>query len=379
MRDLAIVGGGPVGMALTLAACARGLDAVVLEARAPSDRSDPRLFALSYGSRLILERLNAWTTLTPAHPIRKVHVSQRGGFGTTVLEAEALELPALGYVVAQRDLMHALSLALSRHGVARMFGARVTDIRDDREAASVHYEYDGGPAHLSARVVAQADGRVSGTGPTRARDYGQRAIVAEVRLQRIASETAYERFTPEGPIALLPLGDRHGLIWTVSERTADAILALDDASFELRLAQAVGERFGEPSVLSARVAFPLVMRFATALTRRRVVLVGNAAQTLHPVAGQGFNLGLRDAFELAQELGLARERGRDLTAGLERYRARRRFDRVGASIFTDTLVRLFTSGDPLLTAARGLGLSALDACPQAKNFLMRRMIFGAPT
>jgi len=377
---MAIIGGGPVGLAAALAAAIQGIASVVLDAREDDDAStDPRVFALSHGARLILERLGAWHAVAQAHPIRCVHVSQRGSIGQTTLAAADLGLTALGYVVAHADLMQALKGRAADMAVERLSGVRVEAFEERSADAVLTVEAAGATREIAARVVVQADGGPSRAARARAieRTYGQCALIAQVRASQARHDWAYERFTPAGPIALLPLGEEHALVWTVGESEAGQLLGLNEAQFERALADSYGERIGAVRLTGVRMTFPLRMRFAHRITGRRLVLIGNAAQTLHPVAGQGFNLGLRDAFELAHCLGACAREGRDMFEGLDRYRSRRRVDRAGGTFFTDFLVRAFSNDDPLLRAARGTGLVLLDALDPLKKFLMRRMIYGS--
>ena len=379
MHDVAIIGGGPVGLSAALAASVHGMQAVVLEAQADPGGRDARVFALSHGARLILERLGAWEGIGTASPIRSVHVSQRGRFGHTVLRAEELGLEALGYVVAEEELVRALRARGAQVSIDFIAGAEVQAVASGAEAASVSYEQAGGEATLCARIVAQADGGagLAAPGRTTAHDYGQCALTALVECPRIDADTACERFTGKGPVALLPFGGRHALIWTVPRAEAAALMAMSDEAFVHALVEGYGARIGEVRLASARACFALQLRFAHRIAGSRHVLIGNAAQTLHPVAGQGFNLGLRDAFELARALAHEHRRGHDLLTGLQRFRASRRLDRTGGTLFTDFLVRIFSNDDPVLGAARSVGLFLLDASGPAKRFLMRRMIFGS--
>jgi 2-octaprenyl-6-methoxyphenol hydroxylase len=380
MHDVVIIGGGPVGLSAALAGRRAGLDVLVLEAKAESIGKDPRVFALSYGARLILERLGVWEQVAAACPIRVVHVSQRGHFGRTTLDAKDLGVEALGYVVAYADLVQALRSRIAASGVPIVSGAHVDAVETQADAALVHYEQDRAQRVLGARVVAQADGGANLFREVRSteRDYRQCALTAEVRCERASPDHAYERFTGRGPIALLPLASGHALIWTVPADQAEHLLALPPHEFEAALMQAYGERIGAVRLRGPRASFKLVLRYAHRIASDRHVLIGNAAQTLHPVAGQGFNIGLRDAFELAEALAMHRSADADLLAGLKRYRASRRFDRAGGTLFTDVLVRGFSNDDPLLARGRGLGLFLLDASGAPKRFLMRRMIFGSP-
>lgn len=381
MHDIAIIGGGPVGLSAALAARNAGLDPVVFEARSEPVSKDPRVFALSYGARLILERLGVWECLSAGHPIRTVHVSQKGRFGHTVLTAGELGIEALGYVATYAHLVDALQSRIRASGIRVVSGARVERIESRSECAEISYEQERVQQCAEARVVAQADGGANLFREHRSteRDYRQCAVIAEVACQRGGIDHAYERFTGHGPIALLPLGGTHALIWTVPAAQAERVVGLDAAAFTAELEQAYGERIGHIELRGPRFSFPLVLRYAHGLTSDRHVLIGNAAQTLHPVAGQGFNLGIRDAYELAEALArTAASGGRDLVEALRHYRASRRLDRAGGTFFTDLLVRGFSNDDPVLGGARSLGLFLLDASGAPKRFLMRRMIFGTP-
>lgn len=376
MHDLIVAGGGPVGLCAALAAHARGLDVAVLEKRPELASRDPRVFALSYGARLILDRLGVWERIAHAYPIRVIEVSQRDRFGRTVLSASELAIDALGYVVAYAGLIEALTTAVTHIGIRCYEGARLIDATTEGQHALARFEHADDTASVPAGVIAVADGGVceDDRAKTHVRGYGQCAIVADVHASRARIDHAYERFTARGPIALLPAGTHHALIWTVPESEAEGLLALDDDAFQIALTKAYGERIGEAGLRGPRAAFPLALRFTRNITNARTVLIGNAAQTLHPVAGQGFNLGLRDAYELALALG---ERGQNPLEGLTRYRASRRLDRTAGTLFTDFLVRAFSNDLPLFGAARGAGLALFDAISPLKKILMRRMIFGA--
>ncbi len=380
MRELAIVGGGPVGMSAALAAARNGIDTIILEAQAVSETGDARVLALSYGTRLILERLGVWPYLSATQPIRTVHVSEYGAFGATTLVSDALGLPALGYVVAQTDLVQALRRRVINMGIECVTGARVRDVVQSGESAALRYEFDGATHMLEVSAVAAAEGGAAlapGASVTE-REYGQHALICTLKAERAANDWAYERFTALGPIALLPLGEAHALIWTVPAADASALLMLADTEFELALTERYGSRIGAVRLQGPRASFALKLRFARNITSERLVLVGNSAQTLHPVAGQGFNLGLRDAYELAAALGYSLRHGRSLLEGIRRYRSTRRLDRVGGTLFTDLLVRAFCNDNPIIALARSAALAGLDACEPAKKFLMHRMIFGAP-
>jgi 2-octaprenyl-6-methoxyphenol hydroxylase len=375
--DVLVVGGGPVGATLTLALRGTGLAVGLLEARAPHAAGDRRPIALSHGSRLILDRLGVWEQLAPATPILSIHVSQRGGFGRVGLDAREARLPALGYVVDYGQLAAAFARALEAGGGAQPIRATASALEAGTAAAVVRFAVGGDTGDASARLLAVADGGVLPVAPVRTRDYGQAAVTARVTCGAPHQNVAYERFTPEGPLAILPDGEAVALVWTTTPEHAQQLCGLTDTDFLAQLQENFGNRLGTFNGASSRAWYPLALKVATPVAEPRTVVLGNAAQTLHPVAGQGLNLGLRDAWELATmlrncdpaEIGGPRQ--------IQAYAARRRLDRSGGILFTDALVRLFSNEFTPLRLARGLGLAVLGAVPPVKDFVVRRMTFGA--
>lgn len=375
--DVVIIGGGPVGAALARALADAGIAPVLLEARiAPV--ADRRPLALSYGSRLILERLGAWRGLETAAPMEAIHVSQSGGFGRAVLTAREAGLPALGYVVDYSRLLGVLTHALDGRDVRREQGVRVIGVRASGGGAAVDVESQGTQRSLQARLVVLADGgALPGAAPPRGGDYGQVAVAANVCSELPHRQVAFERFTREGPLALLPFGAEVAVVWTTSPERGQLLCDAPGDQFCAELRRAFGGRLGEFSRATPRACFPLALRFAARTPLSATVLVGNAAQTLHPVAGQGFNLGLRDAWELADEIRRCDPAALGGAAMLASYRRRRRLDRSGGIGFTDALVRLFSNDVAPLRLARGVGLTVLGCMPPARDFVARRMIFGS--
>lgn len=378
-HDVLIVGGGPVGLALGLALAGSGLDLAIADARpAQAATADPRILALSHGSRLTLERLGVWAALsssTPPTPITTIHVSQQGGLGRTRLQARDYGVPALGYVLPAGDLARALGAAVAARGIPVLAESPVTDLAPGAEdviaaLAGTH----AGPR--SARLVACAEGSVGPDATIVAtRDYQQHALITLATPAQGHSQTAWERFTPGGPVALLPCGSRYAVVHTTTPADAEALLALDDAAYLDRLAEHFAGRL-HFSAAEPRLRFPLGLRYRQAPVGQRTVWLGNAAQTLHPVAGQGFNLALRDVWALASLLQRHPGDPGDPTL-LARYGQARRLDRRGTIGFTDGLVRLFSNDNPLLHHARGAGLLALDIFPPLRHFVAKRMMFGA--
>ncbi|MCG6933347.1 MAG: FAD-dependent oxidoreductase [Gallionella sp.] len=379
--DVAIIGGGPVGAALALALRDSRLKVCVLEARpAGSASKDARALALSYGSRLVLSRLGVWDALREVSAIRTIHISQKQSFGRAVLKAEELNVPDLGYVLPYPVLQDALTAALQHSGVAPIYGASVTALTSDADHAAIGYRQDGVEHTLQTRIAVVADGGklLVQQFPPKVRDYGQSALITHITCSAPRANTAFERFTPQGPLALLPFKEGYELVWTAPHQTAQDMLAWDDAKFLHELHQHFGDRVGEFLTVSRRSCFPLGLRRAPQQTpMQHVVLLGNAAQTLHPVAGQGFNMGLRDAWELSQEILDARPEELGTEKMLAAYRSDRRTDREAGIRFTDGLVRLFSNDLPLISAGRAAALTALDCLPFAKKFVAKRMMFGA--
>ena len=378
--DVAVIGAGPVGAAAALELGAAGLRVLLLEAReALASPRDNRPLALSYGSRLILERLGLASAIASATPIERIHVSHCGRFGRTLLTAAETGVPALGYVLDYSRLAAALDAAVAdaeqRGSVVTVRGARVVSIAHEPASAHITFETARGPADSFAAVVAVADGGAEAAGvDVRVVQYGQSALAARVTIDRPHDYTAYERFTSEGPLALLPYGSGYALVWVASPERAARLCDLPAADFLAELRDTFGERVGRFISVEQRAVHPVALRIAERTTSGRAALIGNSAQALHPVAGQGLNLGLRDAWELAREI---RKRGPHDPALLQAYAARRRIDRAGGIAFTHALVKIFSTDSLLLGFARGIGLTLLDNLPPAKDFLIRRMIFGS--
>lgn len=353
---VAIVGGGPAGLALALALAQKGIQSTIFEARArASVRNDRRVLALSDGARQILDWVGVWHRL-PKTPIETIHVSQRGGFGRTLLQARELDMEALGWVVAASDLIAALDQAATARNIAYFDGHRVT------AADTAAYA-----------LTAFAEGQVTpGSGSTR--DYGQHAVLCNVEVATPHRNVAWERFTGDGPLALLPLGEQYSVVLTCADSIVEEVKALDDPAFLSMLQTRFGSRHRFVAA-TPRLAYPLGLRYRPNPMAARQVWLGNAAQTLHPVAGQGFNLALRDIWELATALGAAADPGAaDVLAA---YVRGRQADRRGAIGFTDLLIHGFATDFPPLRQVRGAGLLALDLLPSLRSFVARRMIFGA--
>ena len=368
--DILIIGAGPVGMTLNLALAAGGQKSLLVDRRPQqSPQNDPRALALSYGARQLLEQINAW----PAHaatPIATIHISQKDGFGRTLIDRTEHALPALGYVVRYRDLATALAAQLSAD--ARLDAVEILDITSTEEHLTISLRHAGALRRLQTKLLIHAEGTQEDDPAVKVSDYHQHAVIVEITPQPGHQNRAWERFTPDGPLALLPLGNEYSVVFTLPPAKADAVMAMDDAAFTAALQSQFGTRmsFANPG---PRSRFPLFLRMREKLVQGNEVWIGNTAQTLHPVSGQGFNLGIRDAWQLAEIL---LKNGVDHSS-LAAYAASRRLDRQGSAFFTDQIVRAFSNDFGPLKLVRGLGLLALDICPPARNFVAKRMIWGA--
>ncbi len=382
--DVIIAGGGLVGASLATALAAQGLRVTIVEAvpygAAAHPGFDDRVIALAYGSMRILDGLGLWPELAAeATPIRHIHISDRGHFGGARLTAREEGVPALGYVVAARSMGNALERALGAGHVRVLAPALVVAVTPGEDAVEVTVESGDEEVRLRAALLVAADGGEStvraavGIG-ARTRDYGQSAVITNVLSDRPHQDRAFERFTDTGPLALLPMTDnRYSMVWTVAHRQVEDLLALSDAGFLAALQERFGMRAGRFVRSGSRAVYPLRLIRARQQVAARAVVIGNAAHTLHPVAGQGFNLGLRDAAALAETVVDARRRGADPGSPevLRAYARWRGMDQNRATLLTDGLVRLFSHPFAPLALARNMGLVTLDLVPALKHGLAR--------
>ena len=382
--DVAIVGGGMVGASLGVALAPLKLRVALIEAiphnAAAQPSFDERTTALSNGSRRILETLGVWPELDAlATPIAKIHVSDQGRFGFARIDAREQGLSAMGYVVPNRALGSVLWSRLSGAGLKVLCPAAVSQITATDEVVKIVVSEAGAKSAIDAKLVVAADGAESAVRSAfgiaaQVRDYGQTAVITTVLPQRFHDNVAYERFTPEGPLALLPLdGGRCTLVLTLRKDAAQSALAWSDQEFLAELQRRFGFRLGRFLKVGRRVPYPLSLTQSERTSAPRCAIIGNAAQGLHPVAGMGFNLGLRDVASLAELIAENARSGADpgqLTL-LREYDAWRRADRGGVISFTDGLVRLFSNPLSSVRRLRDLGLLAFDLLPPAKSALSR--------
>jgi 2-octaprenyl-6-methoxyphenol hydroxylase len=390
--DVAIVGGGMVGATLGVALAPLNLRVALIEAIPHNAASQPsfdeRTTALSNGSRKILETLGVWTGLSAqATAIAKIHVSDQGRFGFARIDAAEQGLKALGYVVANRALGNALWSRLEEsRGLTVFCPAQVSKVTAHEQAVSIEIAQQGAktggaaqPTTIDAKLIVAADGAQSAVRgafgiEADVRDYEQTAVITTVLPQRFHDNVAYERFTPSGPLALLPLdGGRCTLVLTLTKDLAQAALAWSDEEFLAEVQRRFGFRLGRFLKVGRRTPYPLSLTQAARTSAPRCAIIGNAAQGLHPVAGMGFNLGLRDVASLAELI--AERAGKDADAGsrelLAEYDAWRSADRGGVIGFTDGLVRIFSNPLSSVRGLRNLGLLVFDLLPPAKVALSR--------
>jgi 2-octaprenyl-6-methoxyphenol hydroxylase len=390
--DVAIIGGGMVGASLAVALAGSGVSTMLVEgvphaAHAPGSKAQPsfddRTTALGNASRRIFQTLGVWERLAPeAAAIRTIHVSDAGRFGFARLSAVEQGIEAFGYVVPNRAIGAALWDKLQD---ATDILLRVPARPDQVQITDTGIRFALGTQSVSARLAVAADGahsvlRAAAGIEADVEDYDQIAIVANVAADRPHDGTAYERFTQSGPLAVLPLHDgSYGVIWSCNPARATEVLAFDDATYLRELQERFGWRAGRFVRAGVRASYPLKLTRAAATVAARTVLIGNAAQALHPVAGQGFNLGLRDAAMLAEVVAGARG---DVGSPelLHRFAAWREGDRRAVVRFTDGLVKMFGDTRPAVGVLRNLGLLLFDLSPPAKSALARVSAgFAGPT
>jgi len=390
--DIAIIGGGLAGASLVAALQGYPLRIAVIETT-PFDAKDSpsfdaRTVALSYSSKMIFSALGLWDAMEQkgVTPIERIHISDRKHSGIAHLDCREQRVDALGYVADIRVLGQVLGQnMLACKAVDYLCPAKLKSVDFKTDLADVHYEQDGEPRCLSARLVVAADGgqslvRQQSGIKTWQSQYGQTAIITNVLMDRPHGRLAYERFTDTGPMALLPTTQPehpeslYALVWTVADKQRDEILSLSDDAFLARLQTRFGLRAGRFIKTGQRHAYPLGVMLAREHVRPRLAIIGNAAHTMHPVAGQGFNLGLRDVSSLAQIIVDATKAQRDIGSidVLQGYAKWRRQDHLLTMGFTDALVRVFSSHFLPMVVARNIGLLTLDIMPPLKKQIARQ-------
>lgn len=387
--DLIIIGGGMVGASLAISLAEQDLRIAIIES-APLRRDaastppnyDDRAIALSFGSRRIFDGMGLWKDIAPqSTAIQHIHVSDQGHFGFTRLDSKQEKVDALGYVATARQLGAVLMDKLQQcDNLTIISPSTLSELKlGDDHATAIITRNGKAPASLTSKLIVAADGGNSHVRRqldirTKDQDYGQTAIVANITPAKPHQNVAYERFTRNGPLALLPMPDnRCSLVWTREHGDAQRIMALNDDDFLTELQPCFGKRLGRFIKVGKRHSYPLHLIQAQEQVRNRLVLIGNAAHTLHPIAGQGFNLGLRDVATLAQTITEAQHADHDIgaTTVLEAYAQWRERDHRQVIGFTNTLVHTFSNHFPPLALARNLGLVATDVVPPLKHLLAR--------
>lgn len=389
--DLIIVGGGMVGASLAISLAKQPLRIALIEAAPLSHQNenelappnyDDRAIALSFGARRIFEGMGIWENIAPqTTAINHIHVSDQGRFGFTRLDAKQEKVDALGYVATARQLGTTLINQLHQcRNLTIMSPATLTDLAFDTEKVTANVTHaDDSTQTITSKLIVAADGGNSAVRrqldiSTDDRDYHQTAIIANITPEKPHQHIAYERFTRNGPLALLPMPDnRCSLVWTHTPDEADQILQLSDEDFLAELQPCFGKRLGRFLKVGKRHSYPLQLIRAQEQVREQLALIGNAAHTLHPIAGQGFNLGLRDVATLAQTIVDAHNAETDIgsLATLNTYADWRQRDHKQVIGFTNTLVNTFSNQLPPLAFARNLGLIAADIIPPVKHSLAR--------
>lgn len=382
--DLIIVGGGLAGNCLALALKDTGLRCAIIEANTPEQlQNSPagdRALALAAGTVQQLEQMGVWQDIShAATAIKNIHISDRGHFGKTRLSAEKEQVAALGYVITARDLeTHAAQLVAVSNTV-QICPARVVELNSTDDSIQVCVQQGDETVTLTAQLLVGADGGQSSIRKLlniaqQITEYQQTALVTTVSSTLAHQNTAFERFTNSGPLAVLPMANKQSsVVWTRTTDDAKKLMQTSDAEFLAELQNCFGYKLGKLSLCAPRRSFPLVLIRAEKMIAERAVIIGNAVHQLHPVAGQGFNLGLRDVVQLAEMLIKQHHTDKDLGAEdfLTGYAATRQKDHDRVIGFTNNVVRIFSNDWLPLVAARNLGLTVLDHIPKAKSLLSR--------
>ncbi len=379
-KPIAIIGGGPVGLVLALSLQKNAIPVTVLEALPQGGGyQDGRALALSDGTRQVLMQLGVWQVLAEkATAINTIHISQQKGFGRSILRAEEQGIPALGYVVSYGDLMRALDAQAQVTQLSVVYQAPVNNLGMQADGVELTVAQE---KVMQTPLAVIADGGRSlnaVAGVTReVKEYGHDALVGKVVCEQPHNNIAYERFTPKGPMALLPNGARDfSLVWTGEKAYVDGLLALDEPAFLAQLHEAFGDRVGKFLQVSKRMSFPLKLAKLSQATPAHLVVIGNAAQTMHPVAGQGFNVGIRDAWDLAKLIQATPVAQWGTNQMLSAFKQSRAKDTERGLLFTDALVNVFSNDLVGVGMLRGLGLGMLSAMPMARRFLVNKMSYG---
>lgn len=382
--DLLIVGGGLAGNCLALALKDTGLKIAIVEANTREQLHDStagdRALALAAGTVKMLEALGIWQGIgQAATAIKSIHISDQGHFGKVRLSAQKENVEALGYIITARDIEAHVAGLVSDAGIELLCPARLVGLMAGNNTVNVSLKRGDEPLNISAKLLVGADGGNSSVRKLleiaqHTTEYGQTGLVTTVKSSLPHNNIAFERFTASGPLALLPVGTDHcAVVWTRSSEDADALMSGSETDFLTELQQCFGYKLGKLSLAAPRRAFPLSLIRAEKMIAARTVVIGNAVHQLHPVAGQGFNLGLRDVVQLAEMIVKQHQAGLDIGATdfLTAYAESRQKDHDRTIGFTNSVVRIFSNEWLALAAARNIGLAILDHIPSAKTLLTR--------
>ena len=383
--DIVIAGGGMVGASLAAALSGLPLSIALIEA-SPAELTqqsgyDDRAIALSYGSSQILKGVGVWKDVAEAaNPIDSIHVSDRGHFGATRLNAQQQKVPALGYLIQAQTYGQVVNRYLEGSNVRVIQPAKIDAVETSDAAQIISVMSESGIETIQTKLLVACDGgnsairKMSGISATM-HDYEQVAIIANVSTEVPHENRAFERFTEQGPIALLPMSDnRCSLVWTLDRRNYQSVLNLDDDAFLTKLGEAFGYRLGRFIRVGRRSSFPLALTQSSKLISDRLAIIGNAAHTLHPVAGQGLNLALRDIADLAEQIAHAAKHQEDVGSSelLNTYARVRQKDTARTIQYTDSLVKLFSNQNFLVGHARAAGLTIIDRLTPFRTLLARQ-------
>ena len=382
--DILIVGGGLAGNCLALALKDSGLRIALIEAstreQLHNSPAGDRALALSAGTITNLQALNVWKGVEDvATAIKGIHISDRGHFGKARLSAKKQGVNALGYVISARDIEGQVAELVEQAGIEQICPARVVGLMSGPESVNVSLKKDGESINLSARLLVGADGGQSSVRslleiPQQVTDYGQTALVTTVKSSLPHNNVAYERFTESGPLAMLPAGKEEcSVVWTRTNEEAEDLITSSEEYFLAQLQQCFGYTLGELSLAAPRRAFPLKLIRAESMISGRVVIIGNAVHQLHPVAGQGFNLGIRDVMQLAEMIIQQQQKNADVgdSKFLNQYAESRQKDHDQTIGFTDKVVKIFSTDWLPVAAARSISLAVMDHIPFAKSVLAK--------
>lgn len=380
--DVAIIGGGMAGLSLSCLLGRAGLDVVCIDKAVPKPSADLRTTAISFGSRKILEEAGIWAQIKDACPIEDIRILDGNSPLLLQFLSDEVEGRAFGWIVLNSDLRAAMEKAVASYASVRVIApAEISDLQKDND----HVRFSAAGRNYAAKLLIGADGRGSFIRewmdvPVRGRDYKQRAVICTAGHERPHHNRAVEHFWPEGPFAILPMcddakgGHRSAVVFTEHGSDKTSLMRFSDAEFEIALAARFPESYGAVRMIGSRAAYPLSLSHAAAYTAPRTALIADAAHGIHPIAGQGLNLGFRDVKVLADLVAESHRAGRDIGGAdlLARYERARRFDNTSMVAVTDGLVRLFSNDMPPVRALRRAGLKIVGRLPAAKRFFMRK-------